>query len=440
MNITHLKTIRFHRPAMMGGFLLLLTAGSAPARSALEKWSEGRYASGHWGGARTTLEEKGIAFGASWRGTFYGVADGGLHRGTTFDEELQFSLTVDFEKWAGIPGLSGYASVRWRDGVNPNGDVGASAAFGPSSYQLGKQWRLMPFYLTWQSGDLLPVENMITLSGGWQNPYHFFAQQPDSKLFLNNAITQTKGIGANGIPFNGAYEAWGGYLKVKPVGWHYVQAGLYAAVPNASDTGNHGLYLDLKQPPYRNGLYAMAETGVTPKIAGLPGKYAFGGYYWGLENTSFSGDIHDQKCGFYWQVDQMLFREPAGAGAAPAESTGKQGLYWIGFLNYAPRYNNALPFYFHTGLIYKGLFPGRDKDQLGAAFALGEYSDDQILARRAAGQTIQQTTESVLELDYRVQLTEFAYMQPFLQYIIRPNGTGVVRNATVLGLHMGVNF
>jgi len=33
-----------------------------------------------------------------------------------------------------------------------------------------------------------------------------------------------------------------------------------------------------------------------------------------------------------------------------------------------------------------------------------------------------------------------AFVQPFLQYVIRPNGIGLVQNATVLGLHFGVEF
>jgi porin len=37
-------------------------------------------------------------------------------------------------------------------------------------------------------------------------------------------------------------------------------------------------------------------------------------------------------------------------------------------------------------------------------------------------------------------LTKFAYVQPFLQYSIRPNGTGLVENATILGAQMGVTF
>lgn len=445
------------RPALailFGGALLL---GEASAQTSPTDWSKGKVATGEWLGVRPALEDHGLSFGGSWKSTFYGVVDGGLRQAGSFDEELHFNVKLDFEKLAGITGLSASAAVRWRDGDNVNADVGASPAFNPSSYQVGKQWRLMPFFLTWESQNLLPVEDMVTLSAGWLNPYQTFVQQPESKLFVNNAITQTKGLGAN-IPFNGSYAAWGGFAKVKPTTWSYLQGGLYAAIPNATSTSNHGLDLALARPPGSNGLYFMVESGVTPKIASLPGKYAFGTYYWGLENRSFYGTTYDQKFGFYWQADQMLFREPSPAPASGSDgktvATGKsfkepvkvvgkpseQGLYFFSFLNFAPQYNNALPLYFHTGLVYKGLVPSRDKDQLGLAFAFGEYSNDLLLARRKAGVSTQQTTEAVLEGDYRVQLTPFAYVQPFVQYLIRPNGTGMVGNATVLGVHMGVTF
>ncbi len=51
-----------------------------------------------------------------------------------------------------------------------------------------------------------------------------------------------------------------------------------------------------------------------------------------------------------------------------------------------------------------------------------------------------QTCESVLEFDYRIQVNKWAFVQPFLQYVIRSNGTGLVSNATVLGLHFGIEF
>ncbi len=425
------------------------------ASSPDDRW-HGKYATGDWLGARDSLEERGIDVHGYWKGTFYGLTGGGLDspRGA-FDEEIRLGITLDFGKLAGIEGLTADGSVRWRDGRNPNEYAGASSNFNPSKYQSGQQWRLMPFYLTYVTPELFGVKKLLTISGGWQNPYDFFADQPDSKLFMNNAIAVTKGIGGmNGFPWSSSYAAWGGFLKVKPVDWYYAMAGLYVAIPESTKMPNHGLGLAGYAPnPSENGLYFLAETGITPKLgaAKLPGKYAFGSIYWGLENKSFQGQACDQKYTFYWQADQMVFREPSPP--APAVSSdknfkepvaepkpGEQGLTAIAFFNFAPACNNAMPFYFHAGLVYKGLIPGRDKDQLGIAFGYGNYSYDKIAAEENAGVSVRQTYEAVIEADYRVQLTKFTYLQPFWQYIVRPDGDGLAHNANIFGLHMGVTF
>lgn len=435
-----------------------LAAGtSLHAESAVTKWWEGKYATSDWFGTRTTLEDKGVILGGSWKANYFGVVDGGNRQAGAFDEQILFSAKLDMEKMLGISGLSLNASAWYRDGRNVNTLVGASPAFNPSALQVGQGWRLLPVYAQWESRDLLPVKDMITLAGGWMNPYYFFIQQPSSQLFVNNALFQTKGLVNNGIPWSGANDTWGGHLKVKPTEWSYAQAGLYMAVPGSLDKNNHGLYFEGAYPQGSNGLYFVGETGVTPKLgsAKLPGKYAFGGIYFGVENKSFlGGGKNDGRYSFYWQADQMLFREPApSAPLAKGPSEGKsfkepvaattklseQGLHFFSFFTFSPEYNNAMPFYFHTGLVYKGLIPTRDNDQLGASFAYGNYSYDKIVADESAGRTTQ-TYEANLELDYRLQLTKFAYLQPFLQYSIRPNGTGLVENATILGAQMGVTF
>jgi len=51
------------------------------------------------------------------------------------------------------------------------------------------------------------------------------------------------------------------------------------------------------------------------RSAKLPGKYVFGGYYWGLENTSLNDVSYPGKFGFYWQAAQMLWREPSARTA-----------------------------------------------------------------------------------------------------------------------------
>jgi len=470
MNPHYMKAASFHcvrkvQPNKRCIIILLavLYAGAVDshAEEPLSGWWNGKYASGNWMGARDALEDRGVIFTGNWKGTFYGIVDGGIRQRGAFDEELHFHLKLDFERMLGLTGLSAYGSVRWRDGENPNFYTGNSSAFNPSNTQVGKQWRLMPLYLTWESRDLLPVKDMITLSGGWTNPYFAFIQQPESRLFVNNAIHQTKGLVNSGFPWSGAYNTWGGHIKVKPLEWYYVQGGLYVAIPGALSTANHGLYFEGAHPPESNGLYAIGETGVTPRIGAskLPGKYAFGGMYFGLENRSFFGETYDGRYALYWQADQMLFREPAPASVRPATdsksvATGKdlkqpergapklgdQGLYLFSFLSFAPKYNNAMPFYFHAGVVYKGLIPSRDADQLGIVFGYGNYSYYKILTENNRGISVHQTYEAVLEFDYRLQLNKFAYLQPFLQYLIRPNGTGVVENATVLGLQMGVIF
>lgn len=429
---------------------LLPSAHSQENSTPVRAWWEGEKASGEWFGLRPELQDRGIDLTGKWLGTVYGVVAGGLERHGAFDQSLHFDLKVDFSRltgWEVIEGLTANASVRYRDGTSVNNYVGASSTFSPTTYQSGKQWRLLPFYLTYTTPELFGVKKFLTLSGGWQDPYDIFAQQTDAKFFRNNAIISSKGISANGVGWSSSYAAWGGYAKVRPTEWSYLQAGLYMAIPGATNTANHGLDLQGARPASRNGWFVLAETGVTPKIGpdDLPGKYAVGGYYWGLECTSYDGQPRDGRYGLYGQAEQMVWREPAVSPAGDGKSTMKavqsdQGLRWFSFFNFAPPSNSAMPFYFHTGLIYKGLIPTRDQDQAGVAFALGNYSFEKIEADYRTGRTIHQTYEGVAEFDYRIQVNKWAFVQPFLQYIIRPNGTGLVQNATVLGVHFGVEF
>jgi carbohydrate-selective porin OprB len=455
------------------------TAGSAapvekPSKSWLSEWWSGKYATGNWFGVRDTLEDHGLTLGGRWIGVYYGVVDGGKpnFRGSYFDEEIKFTGELNFAKltgWEPLEGLKAFGEVRWRDGLNPNLRVGASPNFQPSHLQSGKQWRLMTFGLTYTTPELFGIKDFLTVTGGWLQPQKEFIEQPLSKLFVNNAFESSKGIGAN-IPFSSSFSTWGGTLKIKPVDWYYAKAGLFMAYPQATSTDNHGLAFEGFGPdPSQNGVFAIGETGFTPKLGAskLPGKYAFGGFYYEQDNNSFFGTPYSGFYGFYWQIDQMLFREPSPEEPAPlakGPSDGKsvadgksgksfkepvpttkpklsdQGLSFFSLFTYGPKYNNILPFYFHTGLVYKGLIPTRDDDQLMAVFGFGQYSFFNIQALQAAGNVNQPNYTAVLEVDYRIQINKWAFFQPYLQYIIQPNGTGAIENATVLGFETGVIF
>ena len=49
-------------------------------------------------------------------------------------------------------------------------------------------------------------------------------------------------------------------------------------------------------------------------------------------------------------------------------------------------------------------------------------------------------SEMVFEIGHRVQLTKYAYIQPDVQFIRTPGGSGRIDNALVLGVQAGVSF
>ena len=469
-----MKKQRLHSIALALGLGFLGTApgGQAgqsfdtevPDRSSfLEEWWKGKNATGNWFGVRDTLEDHGVTLRGEYKANFLWNVDGGLQQRFGYDDEWKFRVTLDAAKlsgWEALDGLTFYSDVRYRGGAGVNKYVGTSSNFAPSTFQGGRLWRFQNAYATYTTPELFGVKKFLTLSGGWQNPTDIFINQPLSKFFLNNTYTSGKGISANGIPWGGSYGAWGGYTKISPNDWFYLQSGLYLAIPNANSSSNHGLnFAGYRIDPELNGLYWLTESGFTPKIGSskLPGKYAAGFIYWGVENTSFYGETYDQRTLVYFQVDQQLFREaspeePAPLAKGPSDGksfkdavapakpkSNEQGLYFFSLFNVAPTFQANLPFYFHTGLVYKGLIPTRDNDQFGIAFAYGDYSSSKQEADARRGRPIQ-TYEGVLEFSYRVQLNKWAYVQPDLQYIVRPNGNGLTQNATVLGFQVGVTF
>lgn len=457
-------------PAQAGSSTTVTTSEES-SESALSEWWNGKYMTGNWFGVRDTLAEHGFKFSGKYEGIFFGVVDSQRGSRGFYDQELAFHGDVDFAKLLkteALEGLSGFGGVRWRDprsNSNPNSFVQASSLFQPSNNQSGTQWRLTTFGLAYTTPELFGVKELLTLRGGWLQPQKEFIDQPLSKLFVNNAVESAKGIGGN-IPFSSSFSTWGGTLEVKPVKNYYAKAGLFMAYPSATTSSNHGLAFEGYAPNTSlNGLMVMAESGITPKFGPdeLPGKYAMGGYYWGNQKNSFNGTYNWGQYGFYWQADQMIFREPSPEEPAPlakgpsdGKSTvssksfkapvetktklSKQGLYTFNLISFAPKYNNLFPFYFQSGLVYEGLIPTRDEDKLMFSIAYGSYSFENIQALQESGRVNQPNYSLVLEWDYRLQINKWAYFQPFVQYFIQPNGTGAVQNATILGFAYAVAF
>ncbi len=480
----HVVSSLFSRAALVGAALSLAAAGqwahagetatvteteTLKTTSPIADWWNGKYATGNWFGARDVLEDHGLKFNVDWKANFLWNVDGGIQNGFGYDDEWKFKGLLDVAKLTGVDalqGLSVYSDLRYRGGAGINKITGVNGQFAASPFQGSKLWRFQNVYLTYTTPELFGIKELFTISGGWQNPSDIFLKQPESKWLVNNTFNTNRGVSANGIGWGGGYAAWGGYAKIKPTDWYYLQSGLYMAIPDANSTSNHGLFFQGRKPADRNGLYWLIESAFTPKIgpSKLPGKYAAGFIYWGVENTSFNGEAYDQRLLFYWQADQMLFRESSpeepvvlgkgasdGKGVADSKSfkapvstakpkLNEQGLYFFSQVNFSPKYNNVQPFYFQTGLQYRGLIPTRDNDMISFAMAYGNYSFYNINSLQEDGVTNQPNYSGVLEFDYRFQINQWAYVQPVVQYLFRPNGVSLLNNATVVGFQLGVSF
>ena len=411
--------------------LLAAAAADGGEDGAFEKWWNSQNATGDWLGVRPALIESGLDIVATWRGIYFGILASENGSGNAFPQELTFAARLDLAeatKWEGLEGLRAFGRVRWRDpayAANPNNIVDGDGFFNPSRYSGGVGWRLMSFGLDYVTPELFGVEDFATLRAGWIQPQQEFIEQPLATLFANNPVASADGLGGN-IPFSSSFSTWGGTIRIDPVEWYYVRMGLFMSFPNPTDPDNNGLMFSGDPEPEQNGLFFLGETGIVPELGAdkLPGKYAFGSYYYGEENEEFGSS----KFGFYWQADQMLWRE-----------SGEQGLGMFSLWVFAPKYNNDFSFYAHTGFVYKGAIPTRDDDEFMAVAAVGQYSYYDLLEARAAGDP--EPNQSVLlEAGYRFHLNGWSFVQPFAQYIVHPDGTTAVANAAILGLFLGVDF
>ena len=167
-------------------------------------------------------------------------------------------------------------------------------------------------------------------------------------------------------------------------------------------------------------------------MKGLPGHYWVGGYYSPWNFAQFgTTETASNSYGFYGHADQMVWQESPGSD---------QGLTLWSAVVLSPQQNIAkLPFQANAGVVYKGLIPARDQDYTIFGLVYGKFSRNYARTVEAAGNGYPQY-EMVLEWGYRVNFTKFAYIQPDVQWVINPGGTGRIPNALVLGAQMSVVF
>ena len=166
----------------------------------------------------------------------------------------------------------------------------------------------------------------------------------------------------------------------------------------------------------------MIEVYKITNFKGKEGKYQIGSWIKTGKYQTYTDNFERNNYGFYSGFEQKLtdkFDDKSG------------GLSIFSQFGYARSNINDVPYYFGAGLVFKGITQKRKQDSIGFAFSWHQFN-------RHLHRMENSTAEKVLELFYKIKLTELFYIQPDIQYIIKPYGSE--KNAFSFGLRSCIVF
>lgn len=416
-----------------------------------KKWWRGDAALGDWWGVRNWLDDdKGVEISGTYTTDLAGNPVGGMRQGFTYTDNIAFGLKLDLEKLVGWRGATFTIAATDRNGDSLTEDF------------IGNQFTVQQIYggqtilLTSMQLTQRLLDDKVEIKVGRFSAGDDFASSPIYWLYMNNGIDGNP----QALPVNASFSAfpwssWAARVRVEPSPDWNAMAGMYQVSGRTFARNLNGLNMDFAPT---DGIMFVGQAGWTPEffksrfkrapnereaaerlgkpgdtLHGMPGHYWVGGYYstWSLYPQFGSEQTAANAYGFYWHGDQMVYREAPGSD---------QGLtVWTAFV-LSPQENiSKVPFQWNSGLVYRGLLPGRNDDSAVFGLAYGNFSTDYGRSGLAYdGDAV--SFEMALEWGYRIQLNRFFYIQPDLQYVIQPGGTGSIPDAFVLGAQIGVTF
>lgn len=385
------------------------------------------------------LHESGLRTYVSYWGDFLSNPVGGKTQQASWMQLLVVGGELDLEKTIHWSGASVVVSMTDAAGSNLSQSVGN--VFTISQAYVMNTLALYNLYFRQEMFDQKLFLQVGRMSAG-QN----FATIPAMGMVVSGAVNGNPTSLFLNAPYHATASAsWAAHAKYHFDGVGYVEAGVYQASPRIGNPAYHGLDFSIRPG---DGVLLMVEGGWTPTFGhgeqspdgkkvvreespGLPGVYSFGAYYANYAMPTFNGGTAHNAYGFYAIAQQMLWRS--------AHDVRHTFSLWGG-ITYSPQQELAqMPVMGFGGLMWQGAIPGRDRDNVLLSFYTGGFSGDYANSQAEAGNG-RPTVETVLEASYIVQLTDNLQIQPDVQWVIQPGGTGDIPNALVIGFQVGLTF
>ncbi|HLB33675.1 MAG: hypothetical protein A3F67_09905 [Verrucomicrobia bacterium RIFCSPHIGHO2_12_FULL_41_10] len=420
-------------------------------------------ASGTWFGQRDWVTAHGIDFSIAYTSNIAGNPVGGIQPGGfTYADVFACACLLNTEKLFGWHGGYFTISSLLLDGSSL------------SQKNIGNLFGVQRVYGSIQTINFNELSyeqkfcnDSASIKSGRLVAGYEFAFSPLNFFYMNTGIDgNPQALWMNGRMPSYFNASWGSRLKVDLPGSTVARLGAYQITPisrnglnwdfypndgvmlmaqygwnpeffkpsapstNSDDTKNN--ITESSPKKVNSSDQASKNTANTPSPKGFAGHYWMGGYYSTWEYPQFnSGAQASNFYALYWHGDQTVYR--------PNRMNNTGLILWSDTV-LCPQQNIALiPFQFNAGAIYTGLIPGRKQDNTIFGVVYGNFSTTYASVLQQYGQG-NPTYELIYEFGYRINITKFAYVQPDLQWIINPGGTGNIPNAVVIGAQTGIVF
>jgi porin len=387
-----------------------------------------------WDELSKSAAAHGVSLSVVYDGEGFVNAIGGIRTGAAYVGNLHLQLTVDMQRLLGWQGATLFFNGLGTHGGHPSSLVGD--AQGVSNLEAPPGWQL---YEAWLQQNLF--ENRVSALVGRYDVNSEFYRLQSAMLFLNSSF----GIGpefsqsGSGGPSVFPDTSVGVRLGFKPARGVVIRAAILDGAPVDRPDGGHRAFAEgdglllvgeaafLSRPaPEDRPLGRRFRIGRGAALSPYDGKVAVGGWYYTAEFDDLSEREpdgrplrHHGSGGAYLIADELLHRNASSHSQINAFMQ----------LGFGDARVNRFGFYAGSGLVFSGLLPALENDELGVAVAIARNGSHFIDLQNEMGVPVT-GTETAVELTYLFQVGKHLALQPDLQYVMHP-GTNPTRKAAL---------
>jgi porin len=387
----------------------VLAASLVPAAVSADALHEPRVL-GDLGGVRSRLERVGVGVQLFYNQYVSGNPRGGANpRSVGHSGSYDFFARIDAEELLGWRSLTALLHVKGQYDRNINADVRSiSLPIDDADFD-------EPIYVDELWFEQGAFDERVRLRAGFLEQQTVF----DRNAYANSEDRQFLSTFLDNNPLVPLPNGLGAVLLVRPLARLTLAAGV-ADADNVPRSSGFGTAFD-GFGSLTGYLEAAFDASLPAPGRPLPGTWRVGVFLDGRERDALSsGRTKRGHLGAYLSMDQLVLRE---------RGAENEGLGVFARVGWADGGVAPLEWFWSLGGRYRGLVPGRGRDELGVAAYQAIGAKQAPLDR-----------ETGIELYYRIEVFPWLAVTPDLQWIFDPGARGAHEDALVTTMRFRVTF